>query len=165
MLFLQGTRDRLADLTLLRPICSELSPHATLRVIDGADHSFHVLKRSGRTDADVLTIEERMVVVPDDPRLGEYREEFAGMVGTYFVYPRPADGDRPGFAGAVEILDHDAFYELVRRNKLKRRKVRKPADRLFRKMCVQDGEKPKSARRLYRLLRAFGWAATLSDDP
>lgn len=54
MLFLQGTRDPLADLTLLRPICDKLGAPATLHVIDSADHSFHVLKRSGKTDAQVL---------------------------------------------------------------------------------------------------------------
>jgi hypothetical protein len=55
MLFLQGTRDDLADLSLLRPICDELGSRVTLRVIEGADHSFHMLKRSGKTDAQVLT--------------------------------------------------------------------------------------------------------------
>jgi hypothetical protein len=54
MLFLQGTRDTLADLKLLSPICAELGSRATLRVIDTADHSFHVLKRSGRNDAEIL---------------------------------------------------------------------------------------------------------------
>jgi predicted alpha/beta-hydrolase family hydrolase len=54
MLFLQGTRDALADLLLLRPICAELGARATLHVIEGADHSFHVLKSSGKTDARVL---------------------------------------------------------------------------------------------------------------
>jgi len=54
MLFLQGTRDELADLNLLRPICAELGVRATLHVIDGADHSFQVLKKSGQTDAEVL---------------------------------------------------------------------------------------------------------------
>ena len=55
MLFLQGTRDALADLALLlRPICERLGPRARLHVVDGADHGFHVLKRSGRTDADVI---------------------------------------------------------------------------------------------------------------
>jgi uncharacterized protein len=53
MLFLQGTRDNLADLTLLRPLVGELEIRATLKVLEGADHSFHVLKRSGRTDAEV----------------------------------------------------------------------------------------------------------------
>ncbi len=54
MLFLQGTRDQLADLDLLRPICRELPQQPTLHIVEGADHSFHVLKRSGRSDRDVL---------------------------------------------------------------------------------------------------------------
>jgi predicted alpha/beta-hydrolase family hydrolase len=54
MLFLQGTRDALASLELLRPICADLGPGATLRVIETADHSFRVLKSSGRTDMEVL---------------------------------------------------------------------------------------------------------------
>ena len=54
MLFLQGTRDALADLTLLTPIVERLGARATLRVVDDADHGFHVPKRSGRTDEQVL---------------------------------------------------------------------------------------------------------------
>jgi predicted alpha/beta-hydrolase family hydrolase len=54
MLFLQGTRDKLAELELLRPVCEELAPRASLRIIEGGDHSFHVLKRSGRTDDEAL---------------------------------------------------------------------------------------------------------------
>jgi predicted alpha/beta-hydrolase family hydrolase len=54
MLFLQGTRDKLAELELLRPICSELGNRAQLHIIEGADHSFAVLKRSGRSAYDVL---------------------------------------------------------------------------------------------------------------
>ena len=54
MLFLQGTRDEFAPLDRLRPICASLGARATLQVIDGADHGFHVLKRSGRTDDEVL---------------------------------------------------------------------------------------------------------------
>ena len=54
MLFLQGTRDALADLALLRPLCDTLVPLSTLHVVDGGDHSFHMLKRFGKTDADVL---------------------------------------------------------------------------------------------------------------
>jgi len=54
MLFLQGTRDTLADLELLRPICKRLGKRATLHIVDGADHSFHVLKSSGKTDGEVL---------------------------------------------------------------------------------------------------------------
>lgn len=53
MLFLQGTRDALADLRLLRPIVRSL-PEAKLHVVEGADHGFAVLKTSGRTEAEVL---------------------------------------------------------------------------------------------------------------
>lgn len=54
LLFLQGTRDDLADLTLLRPVVKQLGKRAKLHVIDGADHGFEVLVRSGRTNADVI---------------------------------------------------------------------------------------------------------------
>ena len=53
MLFLQGTRDELAELALLRPVVARLGDRAALEVIDGADHSFHVPAKSGRTDAQV----------------------------------------------------------------------------------------------------------------
>jgi predicted alpha/beta-hydrolase family hydrolase len=55
LLFLQGTRDELADLTLIRRLVERLGKLATLRVLADADHSFHVLVRSGRTDAQVRT--------------------------------------------------------------------------------------------------------------
>lgn len=54
MLFLQGTRDTLADITLMRELEAELGDRARLHVIDGADHSFGVLKRTGRTNEEVL---------------------------------------------------------------------------------------------------------------
>jgi predicted alpha/beta-hydrolase family hydrolase len=54
MFFLQGTRDDLADLGLIREVVTGLGPRATLHVVEGADHSFAVLKRSGRTGAEVL---------------------------------------------------------------------------------------------------------------
>jgi uncharacterized protein len=54
MLFLQGTRDELADLDLIRALADRLGARATLHVLEHADHSFHVLARSGRKDAEVL---------------------------------------------------------------------------------------------------------------
>jgi uncharacterized protein len=54
MLFLQGTRDALADLSLLQPVVKDLGRKATLHLAEGADHSFHVLKSSGRNDREVL---------------------------------------------------------------------------------------------------------------
>jgi len=55
MLFIQGTRDELADLQLLRPLAGRLGALATLHLLDDADHSFHVPARTGRKDADVRT--------------------------------------------------------------------------------------------------------------
>ena len=54
MLFLQGTRDTLAEVALIEPVVQRLSPRATLHLAGGADHSFHVLARSGRNDRDVM---------------------------------------------------------------------------------------------------------------
>ena len=54
MLFLQGTRDALADLALMRQTTEAIGPLATLHVVEGADHAFHVLVRSGRNDKDVI---------------------------------------------------------------------------------------------------------------
>jgi predicted alpha/beta-hydrolase family hydrolase len=51
MLFLQGTRDALAALDQIEPVCQKLGERATLMLFENADHSFHVPARSGRTDA------------------------------------------------------------------------------------------------------------------
>jgi uncharacterized protein len=54
MLFLQGTRDALAELSLLEPVVKSLGSLATLHLVKEADHSFHVLARSGRNDGEVM---------------------------------------------------------------------------------------------------------------
>jgi predicted alpha/beta-hydrolase family hydrolase len=54
LLFLQGERDKLADLSLLRPIVAALGPRATLEVVPEGDHGFAVPKRTGRSEAEVL---------------------------------------------------------------------------------------------------------------
>ena len=54
MLFLQGSRDNLASLDQLEPLCKKLGRRATLNLFAAADHSFHVPARTGRNDAQVL---------------------------------------------------------------------------------------------------------------
>jgi len=54
MLFMQGSRDKLAELTLLEPLIEKLGPSASLYLVPEADHSFHVPARSGRNDRDVM---------------------------------------------------------------------------------------------------------------
>ena len=66
MLFLQGSRDKLAELALLEPVVRRLGRKATLHLVDGADHSFHVPARSGRNDREVLN---------------EILDAFAGWIG------------------------------------------------------------------------------------
>lgn len=67
MLFLQGTKDALADAALLQEVVAPLAPRASLVMLDSADHAFHVPARSGRTDAQVMT---------------ELLDAFAGWVDT-----------------------------------------------------------------------------------
>jgi predicted alpha/beta-hydrolase family hydrolase len=66
MLFMQGTRDNLAELSLLEPVVKGLGPSAALHRVEGADHSFHVLARSGRNDREVM---------------GEILDAFADWIG------------------------------------------------------------------------------------
>ena len=54
MLFLQGTRDKLAELERIRGVIDRLGPGAQLHVVEGADHGFAVLKRSGRSPSEVM---------------------------------------------------------------------------------------------------------------
>lgn len=54
MLFLQGTRDKLAELELMKPIINKLGSLANLHIVEGADHSFSMLKSSGRTNKQVV---------------------------------------------------------------------------------------------------------------
>jgi predicted alpha/beta-hydrolase family hydrolase len=54
MLFLQGARDKLANLEYIRPLCRKLGKRAKLHVVEGGDHSFHVPKSAGRSDDEIL---------------------------------------------------------------------------------------------------------------
>lgn len=83
LLFVQGTRDDLADLALLAPIAKRLGRRARLAVIDHADHGFDVLVRSGRTHADVM-------------------EEISSTVAAWMFGQIPASAPRASAASAPE---------------------------------------------------------------
>ena len=53
----------------------------------------------------------RLVVLPDDPALGEFQKDFAGAIGAFAVYPTAAKGGVPGFIGATDIIDHAELYK------------------------------------------------------
>ncbi len=61
MLFLSGTRDKLAVLDVLQPTCEQIGDKATLHLLDTADHGFKVLKRSRKTDEDVFVEMARVI--------------------------------------------------------------------------------------------------------
>jgi len=61
MLFLSGTRDELAGLDLLQPVCKKLGKRATLHALDTADHGFRTLKRSRKSEEDVFIEMARIV--------------------------------------------------------------------------------------------------------
>ena len=77
-----------------------------------AQHPASELIARGILEAVGIPVPEwRLVVLPDDPALGQFRKDFAGAVGVFGVYPQPAKGSVPGFAGATEIIDHTTLYK------------------------------------------------------
>lgn len=61
----------------------------------------------------ILVARPRPVVMPDDPRLGPFREKFAGLMGWIEERPNELEGDRPGFAGSDKITGTEALYENI----------------------------------------------------
>ena len=61
--------------------------------------------------AGILTTPIRFVIMPDDPALGEYQSDFAGLMGTFQEYPTAASGNNPGFSGVTEVLDYEEMWE------------------------------------------------------
>src|SRR5690606_21808724 len=59
----------------------------------------------------VLYPPARLYVMPDDPRLGEFREDFAGMLGVLFERPNEGPGETPGFAGSRRIVEMERMLE------------------------------------------------------
>jgi hypothetical protein len=96
---------------ILDPMLRETALRDIVQDQMAAQHPGGPLVAGGLSEAaGVLTIHERMVVMPDDPALGKFRKEFAGMVGSFFEYPLPAARGRPGFHGATAIIDHKELY-------------------------------------------------------
>jgi uncharacterized protein len=61
MLFLSGSRDELAEIDLLKPVCEKLGNRATLHVLDTADHGYKILKKSRTSTEDVFVEMARVV--------------------------------------------------------------------------------------------------------
>jgi len=59
----------------------------------------------------VLAVDTRLVVMPDDPSLGEFQKDFAGVLGVFMEYPGPISNTNPGFQSATEIIGHPAIWQ------------------------------------------------------
>lgn len=59
----------------------------------------------------ILTTPIKLVIMPDDPALGEYRSDFAGLMGTFQEFPTASSGNIPGFTGITDILDYEEMWE------------------------------------------------------
>ncbi len=62
---------------------------------------------------EVLHVEPRLFVIPDDPRLGEYRREFSGMLALFEERPGDAPDNQEGFAGSNLIVGSEQLFELI----------------------------------------------------
>jgi hypothetical protein len=113
--------------------------------------------------AGVLTVRERMVVMPDDARLGKFREEFAGMVGTFFVYPEAASDDMPGFHGAIEIIDHEELYERLGRDHVEEVDVRSFLRARLLDLLLGDFDRHRKQWRWARLSGESKWQPIPED--
>ena len=84
---------------VLQDLISTLMPAAAL-VVDP------LMEATG-----ILHSKHTLVVIPDDPRLGEYREEFAGLIGTLQLHPSEGPDDSPGFAGSRKVSGTETVWE------------------------------------------------------
>jgi hypothetical protein len=100
---------------LLDEVDPDLKDTIVAKMLDllmAAQHPASELVARGILDAAGIPCPNwRLVVLPDDPALGEFREDFKGAVGVFAVYPTPATGAVPGFIGATEVIDHAEMYE------------------------------------------------------
>jgi hypothetical protein len=62
--------------------------------------------------AGILRTEQHLVVMPDDPALGEFQKDFAGLVGQLYEFPGAKSDKNPGFEGATAILKHTDFWKI-----------------------------------------------------
>ncbi len=69
----------------------------------------------------------RLVVLPDDPALGDFRKDFAGAIGAFAEYPSAVSATNPGFRGVSEIVDHAELYKRLEAGQVRRGRAR-PAE-------------------------------------
>ncbi len=84
---------------------------------------------------------ERLVVIPDDPRLGEFREDYAGLVGMLVDRPQEREGGQPGFGGSARVVNTDNFLDHLEEGACDRVEAREFLKARFIDMVVGDRDR------------------------
>jgi hypothetical protein len=113
--------------------------------------------------AGVLHVEPRLVVMPDDPRLGAFRADFAGVLGTLQEYPRAASGERPGFFGATEVVDAEDLLPRLRADPGERADARAYLRARLVDLFLGDWDRHLGQWRFARLPGVPGWQPIPED--
>jgi len=91
--------------------------------------------------AGILYPRHKLVVVPDDPRLGEFRQEYAGLIGMFVDRPQEGPENTAGFAGSKQISGTDNFLEEFEEGSCNRAEAREYLKARFIDMLVGDRDR------------------------
>ena len=108
------------------------------------------------TAVGVLRADTRIVMLPDDPALGEYREQFAGRVGTFEEWPNEGEDGAAGFAGATDVVSTDELWENFLADPRSRAEVKEFLTARFVDLLIGDWDRHRGQWR---------WANVGSGDP
>jgi len=113
--------------------------------------------------AGILRTEQRLVVLPDDPLLGEFRKDFAGLLGQLYEFPEPRSATNPGFNQAVEVLKHDEFYKRLAADPTERADARSYLKARLLDMMIGDWDRHRDQWRWAKLPTSAAWQP-IPDD-
>jgi hypothetical protein len=113
--------------------------------------------------AGVMHTTPELVVMPDDPALGEFRPVFAGLMGTIEVYPRPVGGGNPGFQDATEIIGGDEMWKRLQASPADRVDARAFLRARLMDVFIGDWDRHRSQWRWARLPSSPRWQPIPED--
>jgi hypothetical protein len=105
----------------------------------------------------VLHVTPHLYVMPDDPRLGIYKDTVAGMLGAFELSPQEAPNDEPGFAGSRKIVSGDDFLDVVEKSRTNRLDERELLAIRLVDFLVNDNDRTTDNIRFARFGKDSAW--------
>ena len=105
----------------------------------------------------------RLVVLPDDPALGDFRKDFAGSLGMFAGYPLPKSDRQPGYMGATEIVDHLTFYKRLASSPQEKADIEAFLRARLMDMVMSDWDRHRKQWRWARIPGRSGWVPLPED--